>query len=125
MALANDNPYNAWVVNSGVGLGIYAQLQHCFGWEFYKQVFAHYEALAETDQPKGNENQIAYWIEQCSKVANYNLSPLFEFWGFTVQDSVKVKLNLLPPFLPDDEMTQLAPHRVEMIQMAYPELVRA
>ena len=122
-ALQKENPYEDWVKKAGVALGIYAQLQHCFGWDAYKTVFKHYEALEESQQPEGTENKINYWVELFSNTVGYNLSPLYEFWGFSLPESVRQGLNL-PPFLPDDEMTQLAPIRVESLINAYPGLVR-
>ena len=121
--LQTENPYKDWVKNPGVALGIYAQLQHCFGWGTYKTVFRHYEALDKDKRPHGDPDRLHYWIEQFSKTVWYNLCPLFEFWGFKLPDGLIRRLEL-PPFLPDDEMTRMAPHRVEFLQAIYPDLIR-
>jgi hypothetical protein len=122
-ALESENPYDVWVKDPGVGLGIYAQLQHCFGWDAYKKVFAHYEALDDRKQPKGDDNQLKYWVQVFSETVGYNLCPLYEFWGFKLPDSLTQSLKQ-PPFLPDDEMTRMQPKRVEFLAGIYPGLVR-
>ena len=122
-ALNSNDPYEQWQKSPGIALGVYAQLQHSFGWEAYKTVFAHYEALDNSDKPKGDKEEISYWIEIFSNTVGYNLCPLFEFWGFKIPGPLRKKLTQTP-FLPDDEMTALAPDRIKMILKDYPNAVR-
>ena len=123
IVLQKDDLYEDWLKFPGVALGIYAQLQHCFGWEAYRKVFAYYESLEWDKQPQRDGDKITFWIETFSKTVGYNLCPLFEFWGFKLVENLSSRLQM-PPFLPDDEMTQLAPHRVEVLEAVYPGLVR-
>ena len=123
-ALNSDDPYKMWSASPGVALGIYAQLQHCFGWQAYKDVFTHYELLKENEKPKSDQEKLDYWVNIFSETVKYNLCPLYNLWGLPVGEVTQSKLNHLPAFLPDDEMTQMAPDRVKYVEAKYSQLIR-
>ncbi|XP_078696217.1 TRPM8 channel-associated factor 1-like isoform X1 [Branchiostoma floridae x Branchiostoma belcheri] len=97
--------YSAWKENPGVGLGVYAQLVHHFGWEPYKKVFREYER--DENPPSDNQDKIDRWVVRLSKMVQQNLVPLFEFWSLPVTDSAKNEVSELPWFLPEDDITTM------------------
>ena len=123
-ALDSDNPYKTWMESPGVALGVYAQLQNCFGWQAYKDVFAHYETLAESQKPKSEQEELDYWVKVFSETVRYNLCPLYDLWGLPVGEETRKELASLPAYLPDDEMTQMAPDRVKMVEQNYSGVIR-
>ncbi|XP_013774531.1 TRPM8 channel-associated factor homolog [Limulus polyphemus] len=118
--LAGAN-FNTWKGKAGVALGIYAQLAHCFGWDPYKNVFRKYETDTGS-KPVTNEAKIDLWYTRFSNAANYNLAPLFEFWGFPLSASAKQSVSSLQPFICKDEMTSFAPDRFNKITSDYPNI---
>ncbi|XP_078616171.1 TRPM8 channel-associated factor 1-like [Branchiostoma floridae x Branchiostoma japonicum] len=97
--------YRAWKEKPGVGLGVYAQLVHHFGWEPFKKVFRQY--AREVNPPSDNQDKIDGWVVRFSKTVRQNLVPLFEFWGLSVRDSAKAEVSELPWILPEDEITSM------------------
>ena len=122
--LCSGAPFEeCWERDDGVALGVYAQLAHHFGWRCYAKVFREYEV--SRDHPRSDEDKRTVWVRRFSMVARYNLCPLMEFWGFPLTDAVQGELSHLQPFLPDDEMTNLAPERVKSILTHYDNVARA
>lgn len=115
--------YPTWKRKYFLALLIYAQLVHEFGWKSYKIVFRKYE----TGQlyPKTDQEKIDLWVTTFSEAVDYNLCPMFEFWGIPFSAKVKSALDNLTPFLPDDEITALVPDRVKQISNNYVRLVRS
>ncbi|XP_022249607.1 TRPM8 channel-associated factor homolog [Limulus polyphemus] len=113
--------FDTWKKKAGVALGIYAQLAHCFEWESYKKVFREYEENTGL-KPTTNEAKIDLWYTRFSKSVNYDLAPLFEFWGFPLSSSAKQSVNSLQPFICEDEITSSAPERFEEICSNYPNI---
>ncbi|XP_066296501.1 TRPM8 channel-associated factor 1-like [Branchiostoma lanceolatum] len=97
--------YNAWKENPGVGLGVYAQLAHHFGWEPYRKVFREYER--DVHPPSDNQDKIDRWIVRFSRTVRRNLVPLFEFWGLSAGETAKADVSEFPSFLPKDEITTM------------------
>ncbi|CAH1240427.1 TCAF1 [Branchiostoma lanceolatum] len=97
--------YNAWKENPGVGLGVYAQLAHHFGWEPYKKVFREYER--DVHPPSDNQDKIDRWVIRFSRTVRRNLVPLFEFWGLSAGETAKAEVSEFPSFLPKDEITTM------------------
>ena len=108
----NDNAdFSKWKQSPGVALAIYTQLVHHFGWESYKKVFRVYE---ETDQRLDtNRDKIDAWVNHFSEVVGHNLCPLFDFWGISVTERCRSRLNQLSLFFPHDEFTAMAPIRAK------------
>ena len=121
--LCSGAPFEeCWERDAGVALGVYAQLAHHFGWRCYKKVFREYEL--SRDHAISDEDKRTVWVRRFSVVACYNLCPLMKFWGFPLTDAVQDELSHLQPFLPDDEMTNLAPERVKSILARYDNVAR-
>ena len=60
-----------------------------------------------------------------SKTVNYNLTPLFEFWGLPLSEQAKASVSELEAFFPDDEITQkYGPDQAAAILEKYPDIVR-
>ena len=61
-----------------------------------------------------------------SKTVNYNLAPLFEFWGLPLSEQAKESVSGLKAFFPDDEITQeYGPDQAAAILKKYPGVIRA
>ena len=60
-----------------------------------------------------------------SETVNYNLTPLFEFWGLPLSEEAKASVSSLKAFFPDDEITQkYGPDQAAAILKKYPDVVR-
>ncbi|XP_078695626.1 TRPM8 channel-associated factor 2-like [Branchiostoma floridae x Branchiostoma belcheri] len=112
-------PHDVWKKKAGVALAVYAQLAHHFGWEPYKKVFRQYEKDPKKKEPQNNKERIVLWIVRFSKEAGRDLVPLFDFWGFPHTEEAQVQLSGLEAFLPDDDLTALAPERLAEIRGKY------
>ena len=89
------------------------------------QVFNKYNNLPDEKKPKSNNDRIDMWMTTFSKTVNYNLTPLFEFWGLPLSDQAKASVSGLKPFFPDDEITQkYGPDQAAVILEKYPDVVR-
>ncbi|CAF1174913.1 unnamed protein product [Rotaria sp. Silwood1] len=110
--IKKGTPFDAWTADAGVALFIYAQLAREFGWDSYKAVFRQYE---ET-KPNLNSDQekIDHWITTFSRQVEYNLVPLFKFWGFPISQSTIDDLDDLPLQEISDELIEIAPERYEV-----------
>jgi hypothetical protein len=75
---------------------MYVQLQHAFGWEAYKRVFAEYRTLPASEKPKGTTDRIDQWMVHFSKTVNRNLGPFFQAWGLPVTDPALASIAKLP-----------------------------
>ena len=104
--------FDDWKEDPGIALFIYAQLVREFNWDSYKAVFRKYEEgqpKLETDQEK-----IDYWIETFSRQVEYNLVPLFKFWGFPISEATVEALNDLKIPEISDEFIEMAPERYQV-----------
>ena len=117
--LSSGSDFGQWKKNPGVALVIFVQLAHHFGWQSFKRFFREYELIPLSEHPKANEDKIEQWIGRFSAIVGFNLCPLFDFWGFEITEDVNVQLQELPLCLPDDEITQLAPHRYRRMVEKY------
>ena len=60
-----------------------------------------------------------------SKIVNYNLTPVFEFWGLPLTDNAKDSVTDLPAYFPEDFITQkYGPEQATAILEKYPDAVR-
>ncbi|MEN9575136.1 MAG: hypothetical protein RL514_2991 [Verrucomicrobiota bacterium] len=84
-----------WQSDPFLALSMYVQLQHAFGWDAYKKVFAEYRALPAGERPKTNE-RIDQWMVRFSKTVNRNLGPFFQAWGLPVTDAALASVAKLP-----------------------------
>uniref|UniRef100_A0A8C2MRC6 TRPM8 channel-associated factor 2 n=1 Tax=Cricetulus griseus TaxID=10029 RepID=A0A8C2MRC6_CRIGR len=81
--------WNVWTA-----LETYLQLQEAFGWEPFIHLFAEYQTLCSI--PKDNEIKMNIWMKLFSETVQKNLLPLFEAWGWPVQEEVAESLASLP-----------------------------
>lgn len=118
--------FKKWKSSAGLALFVYAQLVHEFGWESYRKVFRHYEALPDKDKPKVDQKKIDKWFSTFSETAGFNLAPLASFWNIPLSVEAVADLHKAFPvgFLPDDEVTRLDPGRVDAVLRKYPGTVR-
>ena len=84
-----------WQSDPFLALAMYVQLQHAFGWDAYKKVFAEYRALPAGERPKTVE-RIDQWMVRYSKTVNRNLGPFFQAWGLPVTDPALASIAKLP-----------------------------
>ncbi|CAF3700216.1 unnamed protein product [Rotaria socialis] len=110
--IKNGSNFDEWKEDPGIALFIYAQLIREFGWDSFKAVFRQYEQ----DQPSLNSDQekIDHWIETFSSQVEYNLVPLFKFWGFPISQSTIDSLNDLTIPNISDEFIKIAPERYQI-----------
>lgn len=85
-----------WQADPFLALAMYVQLQHAFGWDAYKKVFAEYRALPAGEKPKGTTERIDQWMVRFSKTVNRNLGPFFQAWGLPVTDAALASIAKLP-----------------------------
>ncbi|XP_066296637.1 TRPM8 channel-associated factor 2-like [Branchiostoma lanceolatum] len=111
--------HDVWKKKAGVALAVYAQLAHHFGWEPYKKVFRQYEKDPKKKEPQNNKERIILWIVRFSNEVGRNLVPLFDFWGFPHTEEAQAQVSGLDAFLPDDDLTALAPGRLAEIRGKY------
>ncbi|ESO88164.1 hypothetical protein LOTGIDRAFT_126693 [Lottia gigantea] len=113
--LDRDEGFFEWLTEPSLALFIYAQLANHFGWGLYKSIFRKYRLMNQSAIPHHNVTKIDFWFTSLSEIAGYNLAPLCDFWRIPLSTAVRNHLTQFPPFLPDDEVTRLAPQRVREI----------
>ena len=91
--MGNSVSWNVWVA-----LETYMQLQEAFGWSFYATIFTQYRGISDpgTDAARINE-----WVRRSSFVADRNLGPFYQAWGFQVTHSVLDEIANLPAWAED------------------------
>jgi len=124
--LKDGADFQKWKESPGIGLMVYAQLAHEFGWESYRKVFRRYEAMSESETPKDDQMKIDTWFSIFSETAGCNLTPLASFWGIPLSSEAIARLHatLQRGFLPDDKITRFAPDRVDHVLLMFPGTVR-
>lgn len=90
-----------WQGDPFLALAMYVQLQHAFGWDAYKKVFAEYRALPAGEKPKANE-RIDQWMVRFSRTVNRNLGPFFQAWGLPVTDAAIASIAKLPAWTKEE-----------------------
>ncbi len=107
--IEKGSKFSEWKEKPGVALFIYAQLVREYGWQNYKDVFRKYEKT----QPNldSDQEKMDHWITIFSRQVDYNLVPLFKFWGFPISKSTIDDLKPLPIPQIFDEFIQIAPER--------------
>ena len=94
---ANGKPdFAKWQADPFLALSMYVQLQHTFGWDAYKKVFAEYRALPASEKPKSTTERIDQWMVRFSRSVNRNLGPFFQAWGLPVTDAAMGSIAKLP-----------------------------
>ena len=65
----------------------------------------HFRSYNTMPKPANNQAETDEWVIQSSKVANRDLSPCFEFWGWELTDRVKTEIGNLTAYFWKDEAT--------------------
>ncbi|XP_069505723.1 TRPM8 channel-associated factor homolog [Ambystoma mexicanum] len=90
--LKNGRKLKDWSV--WTALETYLQLQECFGWAPFIQLFSDYQKMSNIK----NENnfKMNLWAEKFSQQVQKNLVPFFKSWDWPITDEVSAKLSSLP-----------------------------
>ena len=98
-----DNPdFDQWKSDPFLALTMYTQLQHQFGWEAYREVFATYRALPSEEHPKNDAEERDQWMQRFSRQIGYNLAPFFDAWGIPISQEARDSVTELPVWMPAD-----------------------
>ncbi len=98
-----DTPdFERWKSDPFLALVMYQQLQQEFGWDAYRQVFAEYLALPETERPKSDDAKRDQWLVRFSRQVGRNLGPFFEAWGVPTSRAARNLIAYLPVWMPPD-----------------------
>ncbi|XP_071949906.1 TRPM8 channel-associated factor homolog [Antedon mediterranea] len=90
--IKNGRKYSDWTV--WTCLETYLQLQEAFGWDFYIKILGEYNKTM-TNRPSSNQQMLDEWLKRSSRIANYNLAPFYQGWGWSIsQDAINSVANL-------------------------------
>nr|AXS77067.1 hypothetical protein [Bufo gargarizans] len=89
--LKNGAKLDEWSV--WTALETYLQLQECFGWDPFKQVFSEYQTMSNVSNVK--DVKMNLWAEKFSHAVNKNLASFFKAWGWPIDDATTEKLSIL------------------------------
>jgi hypothetical protein len=113
--------FEGWRRNPYIGLYVYVQLVNSFGWNAFKIIFRDYETLSELEKTFENDShKWNEWISRFSNIVGLNVAPLFYFWAIPFVEDEQQKLTA---WLPNDEITQMFPQRVEHVKSKYENLL--
>ncbi|KAK6176555.1 hypothetical protein SNE40_014817 [Patella caerulea] len=116
--------YAKWQSDPGIGLFVYAQIIHQFGWSVFKKTFRHYENNDRSAQLKTDGDKVDCWFQSMTKFAEYNLAPLADLWNIPLSSGCREQMKAFQPFLPEDEITEAVPEKVKSLIEVYPALIR-
>ncbi len=112
--------FNSWSQNPYIGLIIYSQLIHSFGWNAFKIIFREYESLSEKEKLLDSDvTKWDEWITRFSNIVGLDVSPLFYFWSIPFSEKTSANLNDLTPWLPNDEVSKMFGDRVNYVKKNY------
>lgn len=92
--------FERWKSDPFLALAMYAQLQHAFGWDAYRRVFAQYRDLPAAERPKSDDEKRDQWLVRFSRAVGRNLGPFFEAWGVPTSVEARASLADLPDWMP-------------------------
>jgi len=98
---ANGARFSIWKRQPFLALQMYFQLQRAFGWDAYKNVFAEYRALKQSERPKNDDEKRDQWLIRMSRTVGHDLGPFFDAWGVPVSDQARREVARLPEWMPD------------------------
>jgi hypothetical protein len=99
--LASGAPFDKWQSDPFLALAMYVELIEAFGWEPFKDVFAEYRKLADSERPRNDNEKRDQWMRRFSKRVGKNLGPFFDQWGVPVSQAAKDSIAGLPVWLPE------------------------
>ena len=94
--------FEQWKSDPFLALVMYQQLQQDFGWDAYRQVFAEYRALPDSQRPRSDDEKRDQWMVRFSRQVGRNLGPFFEAWGVPTSRSARNSIAHLPVWMPQD-----------------------
>jgi hypothetical protein len=98
-----DHPdFEQWKSDPFLALAMYAQLQHAFGWDAFRRVFAEYRDLPADQRPAADTARRDQWLVRFSRAVGRNLGPFFQAWGVPTSDEARASLADLPGWMPRD-----------------------
>ncbi|KAG2426364.1 hypothetical protein HXX76_013121 [Chlamydomonas incerta] len=85
-----------WSANWSVwtALDTYLQLMEGFGWNFYTRLYAAYRAM-NPNYTSDTAARVQLFIVTTSQVANRNLVPFYQTWGFPITDATRANMTAL------------------------------
>ncbi|KAG2426366.1 hypothetical protein HXX76_013123 [Chlamydomonas incerta] len=85
-----------WSANWSVwtALDTYLQLMEGFGWNFYTRLYAAYRAM-NPNYTSDTAARVQLFIVTTSQVANRNLVPFYQAWGFPITNATRANLTAL------------------------------
>jgi len=106
----------------GANLYFYMELVHHFGWEAMKGVYRAYEELISNGlKHEDDEEKEDRFYEVFSRQVERDLIPFYDFWNNRISEESRSKIQSegFNYFLPDDEITELNPDKLERIRLKY------
>lgn len=100
--LDGGSKFDTWKSDPFLALTMYIQLQHGFGWDTYKKVFAEYRRLPDAERPKTDQDKRDQWLVRFSRAAGRNLGPFFQAWGVPTTPEARASIAALSPWMPPD-----------------------
>lgn len=97
--VAGGRDFADWSV--WTALETHLQLQEAFGWAFYEDLFALYQADAPGSGPSDDQGRIDLFVARAGQVTGLDLGPFFVAWGLPVGQPVLDDLGLLPGWVGD------------------------
>ena len=91
-----------WQSDPFLALAMYVQLQHAFGWDAFRRVFADYRDLPVPERPANDAAKRDQWLVRFSRTVGRDLGPFFQAWGVPTSDAARASLADLPVWLPRD-----------------------
>lgn len=99
--VAGGAKFEQWQREPFLALQTYIQMQHAFGWEPFKQVFAEYRALPKDQRPHNDAEKRDQWMVRFSRRVGRNLGPFFQAWGIPTSDAARKSIAELPLWMPE------------------------
>ncbi len=120
-ASVHNFSFRSWSQNPAIGLVIFSQLIHSFGWNAFKIIFREYESLGEKEKLLDRSDAAKWdeWITRFSNIVGLDVSPLFYFWSVPFTEKTSANLNDLTPWLANDEVSKMFGDRVAHVKKNY------
>ncbi len=98
-----DRPdFNQWKSDPFLALAMHVQLQHAFGWDAFRRVFAEYRGLPANQRPANDAAKRDQWLVRFSRTVGRNLGPFFQSWGVPTSEQARASVAGLPTWMPRD-----------------------
>ena len=98
----DDPDFEQWKEDYFLGLVMYVQLQQAFGWDAFRNLFAAYLALPDSERPKSDDEKRDQWMVRLSREVGRNLGPFFEAWGIPTSQGARDSIADLPSWMPEN-----------------------